>query len=59
MSKDKIVSGRQALHDKKDPGEKIDPVPTEIPLGTRKLPSVAQEIQAQIAMAIAKKNPGS
>lgn len=52
------TTGRAGHQARKNPGEKIDPVPVEIPAGTRKLPSINQEIQQQIAIQIAKKQTG-
>ncbi len=57
-NKPQPLTGRAGHHAATDPGETIDPIPVEIPAGTRKLPSIAQEIQAQIAIQIAKKKQG-
>ncbi len=56
---DQVVGRRRAQMDERNPGEVIDPIQhVEIPIGTRKLPSVSQQIQEQIAIQIAKKQPG-
>lgn len=57
MSKSPLT-GRAGHHARKNPGEVIDPKPVELPMGTRKLPSVNQQIQEQIAIQIAKKQRG-
>lgn len=49
---------REQLRTRTNKGEVLDTTPVELPAGTRKLPSVAQEIQAQIAMQIAKNKRG-
>lgn len=58
MSKSEKIIGRAVLNARRNPGEVIDPMPVEIPAGTRKLPSINQQIQEQIAIQIAKKQTG-
>ena len=58
MKKDDSVRGRK--HAARDPGEHLDQTPVELPMGTRRESglSIADQIQHQIAIQLAKKKPG-
>ena len=52
------VRGRK--HTRRDPGERLDQTPLELPMGARveKGQTIADQIQTQIAIQLAKKKPG-
>lgn len=54
----KNQSRRRSLMDVTDPGEPPMGAPLELPLGTHRQNSIGDEIQRQIAIHTAKKNPG-
>lgn len=58
MTTKKETSVRGRKHAARDSGEHLDQTPIELPMGAVKGLNVAQQIQQQIAIQLAKKSQG-